>query len=161
MRDDVRGRQRLLDVLRLVFSALAIGLVVLGLFALRERSRSRGWATTAGTIASSSVSHFTDRNGTTYRPLVMYGYSVGAVRFMSSRLAFRSAGTSDREAAMKAAGRYKPGSRVQVFYDPLEPEQAVLDRGVDPWGPIVAGGVFAMLTVWTRILRGRTEKRGG
>ncbi len=158
MPDDSRRRRRLLDVLRLVFSAAAIGLIVFGLFTMRERSRSRGWAATPGTIVSSTVTRFTGRTGTTYRPMVMYSYSVGAVRYSSNRLSFRSIVTSDHDAALKAAAAYKPGSAVEVFYDPQDPEQAVLDRGANPWVGIIGGGVFAMAAVWMRILGGRTGK---
>ncbi len=157
MRDDRRSRLRLLDVLRLVFSAAAIGLIVFGLFIMRERSRSRGWAATSGTIVSSTVTQFTGKTGTTYRPMVMYGYSVGAVRYSSNRISFRAIVSSDHDAALKAAAAYKPGSAVRVFYDPQDPEQAVLERGANPWVGIVGGGVFAMAAVWMRMLRRRTE----
>ncbi len=159
MPDDSRGRPRLLDVLRLVFSAAALGLIVFGLFTMRERSRSRGWAATSGTIVSSAVTRFTGKSGTTYRPMVMYSYSVGAVRYSSNRISFRPAVTADHDAALKAAARYRPGSAVQVFYDPQDAEQAVLDRGANPWVGIVGGGAFAMAAVWMRILRRGAERR--
>ncbi len=152
----MRRRARLLDVLRLVFSAAAIACIVFGLFAMRAWSRSRGWASTTGTILSSTVTHFSGRTGTTYRPMVMYGYSVGAVRYSSNRISFRPIVTSDHDTALKAAGKYARDRTVPVFYDPQDPEQAVLDRGANPWVPIAGGGVFAMLAVWMRMLRRRT-----
>ncbi len=91
--------------------------------------------------------------------MIVYSYPVGAARFMSSRVAFHSLASGNRADAAKVASRYPAGSTVPVFYDPQDPEQAVLELGRNPWMFIVAGGVFSMLAVWMRMLRGRTEKR--
>jgi hypothetical protein len=158
--DDARGRVRTLNSLRVVFSVAGVGLIILGLFTMRETSRSRGWVKVDGRVVTSSVNEFRGKGGATYRPLVMYSYSVGPVRFMSNRIAFHPVSSGDRRAAATLAAGYPVGRTVQVFYDPQDPEQAVLDRGNNPWVPIVAGGAFSMLAVWMRILRGRIEKRG-
>ncbi len=159
---DLRGRITLLNSLRLVFSALAVGLIVFGLFALREVSRSRGWVDTDGKVIASNVNEFTAKSGrATYRPMVVFSYTVGPVRYMSTRLAFRDLSSSSRDDAAKLAGRYRVGASVRVFYDPQDPEHAVLDRGINPYLPILAGGAFAMLAVWMRIVRGRAEKQSG
>jgi len=156
---DLRRRILTLNVLRLAFSAVAVGLVLFGLFALRETSRSRGWLETDGRVVSSTVHEFAGKVGTTYRPMVIYSYAVGAVRFMSSRVAFHAVNSADREDAARAAARYPAGATVPVFYDPQDPEQAVLERGRNPWVPILTGGAFSMLAVWMRMLRGGFEKR--
>jgi hypothetical protein len=93
--------------------------------------------------------------------MVVFSYAVGRVRFMSSRIAFHSLSSSNRSDAARFAATYPVGRTVQVFYDPQDPEQAVLEPGSNPWAPIVAGGMLAMLAVWMRVLRGRVEKRWG
>ncbi len=153
-------RRRVLDALRLVFSAAAIGLVVLGLFTLRERSRSRGWERTPGRVVSSSVNDFVAKDGAhTYRPMVVFSYSVGALRLMSNRLSFRSLSTSNRGDVETLIARYPAGKHVQVYYDPQEPDRAVLERGGNPWLPLLAGGACSFAAVAVRILRGRAERR--
>lgn len=154
-----RTRLRTLDSLRLAFSALGIGLIIFGLFTLREASRSRGWATVEGRVVSANVNVFTGKSGTTWRPIVIYSYSVGGIRFMSSRIAFHPVAAADRAGAAKVAAQYPAGRTIPVFYDPRDPEQAVLEPGGNPWVPIIGGGAFSMLAVWMRILRGRAEKR--
>lgn len=145
---------------RIAFSVAAVGLVVLGLFALRESSRSRGWLKTNGTILSSSVVSFTPASGkTSYRPMIVFSYSVGSARFMSNHLAFRSTATARRSDAESVVADYPAGRIVTVFYDPQDPERAVLDRGGNPWLPLLSGGAFSVLAVWMRILGGRAEKR--
>jgi hypothetical protein len=160
-RQGARRRIRTLDYLRIAFSAAAVGLIIFGLFTMRETSRSRGWARTAGRVVTSNVNEFTGTGGTTWRPMIIYSYSVGAVRFMSSRVAFHSLASGNRGDAAKVASRYPAGSTVAVLYDPQDPEQAVLQPGSNPWVPLLAGGVFSMLAVWMRMLRGRAEKRQG
>ena len=157
--EDDRSRVRTFDYLRLAFSAAGIGLIIFGLFTMRETSRSRGWATVGGRVVTSTVNEFTGKSGTTWRPMIVYSYSVGSLRFMSSRIAFHSLASGDRGDAARLAARYPAGSTVRVFYDPQDPEQAVLVPGSNPWVPLIAGGVFSMLAVWMRILRGRAEKR--
>ncbi len=159
-RGDAARRIRLFNFGRLLFSALALGLILAGLYTMRESSRSRGWLKTGGTIVSSTVTEFNGKSGRTYRPMVMYAYTVGAVRYMSSRINFGQLATSRRGSAEGYVTRYPAGRRVDVYYDPQDPEHAVLEPAGNPWLWIGAGGVFAMLTVWMRILRGRLEKRG-
>jgi hypothetical protein len=156
-----RTRVRTLSLLRIVFSALAVGLIIFGLFSMRETSRSRGWVKTDGRVVASNVRQFTGKDTTTYRPMVIYSYSVGAARFMSSRIAFRPVTSGDRTVAAQFAARYPVGRTLPVFYDPQDPEQAVLDQGGNPWVPILAGGAFSMLAVWVRMLRGRERRPRG
>ncbi|MGE5358830.1 MAG: DUF3592 domain-containing protein [Bacteroidales bacterium] len=150
-------RTRHLNLARLLFSALALGLILAGLYTMRERSRSRGWVKTGGTVVSSTVSEFAGKSGRTYRPMVMYAYSVGAARFMSNRITFGQVASSRRASAERFVSRYPAGRRVDVYYDPQDPERAVLEPAGNPWIWIVAGGIFAMLTVWVRIVRGRLD----
>ncbi len=158
-REPARRRIRSLDYLRLAFSAAAVGLIVFGLFTMRETSRSRNWASADGRVVQSSVNQFTTKGTTTFRPIVVYSYTVGAVRYMSTRLSFRSQATGSRDAAAKITGAYPAGRAVRVFYDPQDPGQAVLEPGGNPWTFIVAGGAFSMLAVWMRMLQARAEKR--
>ena len=157
--DDARRRVRWLDALRIIFSGAGVGLIIFGLFTMRETSRSRGWVSVDGRVITSSVTEYRGKGGTTYRPFVMYSYAIGPVRFMSNRIAFHAVSSSDRRAAAMLAAGYPVGRTVRVFYDPQEPDQAVLDRGSNPWLPILAGGAFSMLAVWMRILRRRVERR--
>ncbi len=156
----IRRRVLVLNVLRLLFSALAVGLILFGLFTLRETSRSRGWAETTGRVISSGVNEYAGKGSRSYRPIVVYAYSAGAVRYMSTRISSaHSQGTADRNAAARVAARYPVGASVPVFYDPQDPEQAVLQRGGSPWLPILAGGAFSMLAVGMRMLRARAERK--
>jgi Protein of unknown function (DUF3592) len=147
------------DYLRIAFSIAAVVFILFGLYTMRETSRARGWAAVDGHVVSSTVNAFTGRTGTTWRPLVVYSYSVGGVRFMSTRIAFHSLARGTRDEAGTIAARYPPGRGLRVLYDPQDPEQSVLEPGPNPWLFIIAGGVFSMLAVWMRILRARADKR--
>ncbi len=155
----LQRRIRTLNFLRIFFSVLAVGLILFGLYTMRETSRARGWVATSARIVASNVNEFNGKSGRTYRPMVVFSYSVGPARYMSSRLAFHPLVTADRNEAARLAGKYPVGKPVQVLYDPTDPEQAVLEPGSNPWVPLIAGGVCSMLAVWMRILRGRAEKQ--
>ena len=152
-------RVRTLNFLRIFFSVLAVGLILLGLYTMRETSRSRGWVNASAKVVASNVNEFAGKNGRTYRPMIVFSYSVGSVRYMSSRLAFHPLVSSNRNDAARIVAKYPVASTVSVRYDPTDPEQAVLEPGSNPWIPIVAGGACSMLAVWMRILRGRAEKQ--
>src|SRR5512133_3462764 len=117
-RADAAKRIRQLNFARLIFSALALGLILAGLYTMRESSRSRGWLKTGGTIVSSTVTEYNGKSGRTYRPMVMFAYSVGAVRFMSNRITFGQLASSRRSSAERYVSRYPVGRRVEVYYDP-------------------------------------------
>ncbi len=152
-------RVRTLNFLRIFFSVLAVGLILLGLYTMRETSRSRGWASASAKVVASNVNEFSGKNGRTYRPMIVFAYSVGSIRYMSSRLAFHPLVSSNRNDAARVVAKYPVGRTVAVLYDPTDPEQAVVEPGSNPWIPIVAGGICSMLAVWLRILRGRAEKQ--
>ena len=110
-------------------------------------------------MVRSDVTEFVGKDGRTYRPMVVFSYAVGSVRFMSNRIAFRPLASPRRQDAARIAARYPVGGAVQVLYDPTDPEQAVLELGINPWAPILAGGAFSMLAVGMRMLRGRAERQ--
>ena len=64
---------------------------------------------------------------TQFRPNVVYTYAVDGVEYTNDR---RSAGDHLFETAAEAyriAGRYRPGTQVTVFYNPRDPQRALLE----------------------------------
>lgn len=68
---------------------------------------------------------------TRYVPSVTYSYVVGGESYLGARYArFTMAGTRAR--ALREARRFIRGTRVQVWYDPSRPADAVLSRRPNP-----------------------------
>jgi hypothetical protein len=121
--------------------------VVVGLFLLaiilrsqRRASASQNWPMTMGTVIASFVEPRRSSNGrggtsTSYYPVVVYEYSAEGQRYQSRRIAFGlEVGGMSRMAEARIA-RYPVGSPVNVYYNPANPGEAVLEQRSpsNPW----------------------------
>jgi len=155
-----QGPERTVRLIIIVVGALAILLMVLGLVGFRAGSRARYSTSVDGQIVSSRVTEYADKQGTLrYRPMVVFAYSVDAARFMSNRITVPSYDSSRRDDAERVVRRYPPQATTRVFYDPYDPEQAVLEPGANPWVFIALGGLCALTTVALRQYRARLAAR--
>lgn len=129
-------------ILILAFFTLA-GLVMAawGWRNLRRARTFREWSTTQGVIESSTFDSAADDP----LPRIEFSYEVAGQRHRRA-LDFPSGLTPSRELARSYIGRYPPGAKVNVYYDPARPEQATLERktGHDDWF-VVAIGLGAAL----------------
>lgn len=122
----------------LVLFCAAIFLFIGGLLlfiAIRTKRKallSEDWPAVDGLVISSTLqeyAHLESEKGRAvhiYEPQVTYQYSVDAQPFSSNRI---SAGVSrfDKRTAEKILKRYPPGTKVHVHYNPLEPQESVLE----------------------------------
>jgi hypothetical protein len=120
----------------LLFSAVA--LFVLGAFYLYKGVSSTQWPAVEGKMLYSHA-----RGGRHPETLLWYEYYVESRRYLASN--YRNGGnvTPFRKVAEAAADRYPAGSTVRVFYNPSDPQDALLEPGVW-WGNFVAPA-FAVL----------------
>ncbi|MFI5014415.1 MAG: DUF3592 domain-containing protein [Hyphomicrobiales bacterium] len=141
-------------LLPLACIAIAVG----GVFAfvqMRKRlHESALWPTTAGTITSSAVTQeeSTSRDdegrettATKYRADIRFAYKVGGREFHSSQ--WKWGWTSlyaDSMGAQAIVAAHPQGRSVRVYYDPKEPETAVLEPGnkQGTLAPLVVSLVF-------------------
>ena len=67
--------------------------------------------------------------------------------FTSDRFSFGSYGSSNREHADSIVAEFPAGKKVPVFYDPENPESAVLETGGTffTYLPIGIGGIFVLV----------------
>ncbi|MCU1387039.1 MAG: hypothetical protein JWL72_377 [Ilumatobacteraceae bacterium] len=136
---------------------LVIGFILFGMLkSSRKGSASAQWPTAVGRIVSSQVTsrRALDSNGThttVYAPEVVYQYVVGMQQLQSDNVSFSGvAGTSWSSGAEATVARYVPGSSVQVFYNPVNPSEAVLEHSAGGVNTLVAGvlgGALALVVV--------------
>jgi len=119
---------------------------------------SRRWPQVEGTIVVSDLQRSRDtEGGYSYRPEVSYRYSVGGKEFVGSRTRFGlTVATSWSAPAVRVVQQYKVNSRVAVHYDADDPEESVLENGIN--GMVFAGfalgsaflifGVFWLRSSW-------------
>jgi hypothetical protein len=93
--------------------------------------RALTFASTGGTIISSSVTSRDDGDGgTTYGVAMQYRYSVGDREYSGHRFRYDTSGSSDCAWANTAVAERPPDTKVDVFYDPRNPEDSVLLPGL-------------------------------
>jgi hypothetical protein len=136
---------------------LAVGLGGREFFLGRE---SMHWLRTDGVIRSAQLSSESGTDGgTTYGAKVSYEYRVDGFSYVGTRICFGDYQTSEGGHARSILDRYGPGAKVPVFYDPSNPNRAVLETGVHGgvWLPLGVGSAFWIVAAFL-FLKGRTTK---
>ncbi len=123
----------------LPIAAIGFGIAgLVGYFKLRrEQQASARWPTATGTITQSSVEteveqeeddRGRERSELVYRVALQFAYRVGAREFHSTHWNWGwTALHSDRSRAEEVVAKYPVGRQVTVYYDPAQPETAVLE----------------------------------
>lgn len=133
----------------LVFLLLGIVFLIVGLVATKRAQTAQSWPSIPGTVNRTDVVQHEDSDSdgftsVTYEPVVEYSYSVMGQPFTGKRIAF---GTNryNFKKAEEIVNRYQVGSRVNVFYNPEKPKDAVLET-------VAAGG--KLLTILGAVMSG-------
>lgn len=106
-------------------------LISLGLFTLQRHRAAAGWPRAPGVIEVSEVAgerHF--KNNLMYRPVIRYRYNAPGGPYSSDKLGNTGKLYAKEKQAQKITARYPVGSMVMACYNPADPSEAVLERGV-------------------------------
>ena len=114
----------------LLFLAIGLGILGLGLRALWASKQVETWPTTWGTLLERDLVESSDSDGSTYRATVRYRYQVAGRTYESDRIAYGYAGSSGYPMHRAIHERLQSGETVRVHYDPRAPVQAALAGGV-------------------------------
>ena len=137
-----------------------IGAVILR-YAMRTAEKARqseSWPSTDGEIAHSAILYQTDTTATnngvaTYKADVAYRYKVNGANYSSSKVAFLDLAASSGR-AQNIVQRYPDKSKVEVYYNPADPSEAILEPG--SVGGInflyLIGGIFATAGVFFLVM---------
>ena len=138
--------------LGLLFMGGGVFLILLGRKNQMKADASQGWPSTGGTvIESGSNRNFSsgadgDSDIITYSPRLKYSYTVGSVEYASDKIAFGYGKSYSSEmAALSAIQKYPMGSLVAVYYNPENPNEAILERKNERqvWG--LVGGILLIV----------------
>jgi hypothetical protein len=138
-------------VFNIVVGAIFLGVfgwfLVLGIYHGFQSLHARHWATTDGKVLTSELEVKRGaKGGRIYRASVQYQYRVNDGLFTGTRVFFGDhIATSFEDSAIQRVARYFAGANVTVFYDPLHPEQCVIEKV--PWPSIAIGmiGITGLL----------------
>ena len=137
-----------------------IGAVILrhGMRTAEKARQSESWPSTEGEIAYSAILYQTGTTATsngvaTYKADVAYRYKVIGANYSSSKVAFIDLASSSGR-AQSIVQRYPDKSKVEVYYNPADPSEAILEPG--SVGGInflyLIGGIFATAGVFFLIM---------
>jgi len=133
------------QLIGMLFAALGAGIVVWSLGSLVQVFGSRKWETTEGVVSVSDLQRSRDSDGgLMYRPEISYQYTVRGRDFVASRWCFgHGLSLSWSGPAVRAVRQYPAGKPVLVYFDPHDPGEAVLERGLNPY--LFGSTLFGML----------------
>ncbi len=120
-----------------VFATWAIGST------LHDAWRAREWVPVKASVQNASLATSSSSDGdTTYRAVGTYRYAYGGTSYSGSRLGFSAIGGADniddwhQEVTARLEGARTAGRPVDVWVDPANPAESVLDRGIR-WGELL------------------------
>ncbi len=114
-----------------------IFLVIFGIFIYRRsqqgsaaKQATQSWPATTGTVLTSSVQSKRTGTSISFYPVVVYQYTVNGQSYQSQHIKageqfFNIRIIGDAEATVR---RYPSGAQVTVYYNPVNPSEAVLER---------------------------------
>ena len=138
-----------------------IGVVILR-YAMRTAEKARqseSWPSTEGEIAHSATLYQTDSTATnngvaTFKADIAYRYKVKGANYSSSKVALLDLATSSSGRAQTIVQRYPDKSKVQVYYNPADPSDAILEPGSTGGVNVLylIGGIFATAGVFFLVM---------
>ncbi len=115
---------------------------------LDNAKASQKWPTVPGEITRSAVSTKRSNGKTTYGFDVEYRYKVEGQELTCSNVFFGgNSSSSDSTAAYRVTRRYSKHTKVEVYYDPQQPANAVLEPGAHWQSYLLYGIGLAFLVV--------------
>ena len=118
----------LVVVVTAVMALFGGGLLFIGIRSRRAAQASRAWPSTQGTVASSQVITSGSSRSRWYKAQVTYTFTVDGQNYTSDKVFFGDARSSSMAKEQRVVDRYKAGAPVEVFYNPQQPQEAVLER---------------------------------
>lgn len=139
-----------------IFLLLGLGVSYYGYRLIRRARASSEWPAARGQIESSAVDVEKERErdsdgnvhyDTKYVPRIVYRYQVEGTDYYGEQLSYGSTSSGNASWAYRIRDQYPPGTEVSVYYDPGNPQEAVLQPGAKWTTYIVLGiGVLFALT---------------
>ncbi len=106
----------------------------------RRYRESENWVPVTAQIVSGNISARRGSKSTSYVLDIKYSYKVLGQSYENNQFSFGSEGTGydTRKKAEGILAKYPIGNQVTIYYDPNNPQQAVLERKYDSTGAILA-----------------------
>ena len=152
------------------------GLIFLGvgLWAINKGMQSENWDKGTATITSSEIEKTERRSkdpqgfnqtSTSYSVRVKYSYTVEGSNYEGNTIGFGTMSHNEKSDAQEELKSYLKGKKIDVYYDPENPSDSVLKKGVFwPMYIVIAVSVIMLIgSIWasfalTKYLKKRTAQ---
>jgi Protein of unknown function (DUF3592) len=117
----------------LLFFIFGAVLILIGVTSYHKTRDTETWPTTAGTVNATRIRRYNDEGTIRFAPEIEYQYIVDGQSYNSSVI---QAGIfvhfAYEDEAKRFLDKYTVGRNIQVFYDPTNPKDAVLEAKAAP-----------------------------
>tara|TARA_B110000003_G_scaffold268715_1_gene298727 strand:- start:1265 stop:1780 length:516 start_codon:yes stop_codon:yes gene_type:complete len=114
-----------------LFVVIGIVVLILGLRSIFRANESNSWPNAEGVVVSAEMERYTSSDsGTTYGAEIEYEFQFEDQLISGSRVKFGEIKTSDPGDARKYLNKYKVGNKINVYYDPNDLYESVLEPGI-------------------------------
>ncbi|HEX2622422.1 MAG TPA: DUF3592 domain-containing protein [Phototrophicaceae bacterium] len=134
------------------FVLIALFLAYRAYMGQRQVRASQNWMVATGKVLAANVEARTSRSGTSgrstsYYPNVVYEYQVNGQRYQNNRFYLgMQVGRGNYMTIQQRINNYPVGSSVQVYYDPNNPAQSVLER-TSPGSRVLVFAVIFIIVI--------------
>jgi len=138
-------------LLFLIFLGVGVYLIIRYRRDRKKVVQSQNWPSVPGRVVESRIdeNRSTDSEGEvsiSYRPYVRYEYQVGGETFASDKLYIGLANySSNRQNAQQTVSQYPVGAVVNVFYNPEDPRDVVLQQKTGGSAALVVGIILLVI----------------
>jgi hypothetical protein len=156
-----RKRVIFLRIFPLIFIVVGASIGFFGIRGLIRAKASVDWPATQGKVIVSSVDYRSSDDGGAYHALIMYEYSVAGAVYNGNRVAYGDYGSSSSSHARRIVNRYPKGKSVTVHYMPGNPEECLLEPGLQgqSWFLPGFGLIFFMIGSLTAVFLPRHVRK--
>lgn len=137
---------------RLLFSIIILiigaSIFYVGMNEMEKANDSENWLPTPGERYDSKVvSDHTRKGGTQYSARINYKYMIEDNAYSGNRVSFGEITRADYDTALSIVNKFPEGKNVQVYYNPENPRESVLEPGTKGRGIdiILGSGVLFSL----------------
>lgn len=123
-------------IVRYGLRIVAVVLVVVGVVSavtitasIRDARASASWPSVPGQVSESTVEESSSGTSRSFKASVRYDYAVDGRTYTNHAIGFSDSGGADRAGAEGVTAKYPNKSAVTVYYNPTDPQNAVLERG--------------------------------
>lgn len=116
---------------------------------------SQFWQEGEGVVGAAEVERIVRRDEDsriiTYLPRVTYTYTVEGSEFRGDQIGFGKFEFSTAKNAEALVDKYPVGRKVKVFYNPLDPQESVLERNIYRSSSYLISGIILILVMLVMI----------